>query len=154
MLEIEEKTILKLEQNKADLAAEKLLLQHQSLKLQAISLLTIFFIGASLIIQVFAILERNELDREKFALNLIAESSEIFNQEERNSIDTLNFLEIVALSHKNNIADRRMIEDYFKTSAISNITKLEDFIEEVDQDNGNKNWENIRDLVKSWQKDK
>ena len=154
MLDIEEKTILKLEQNKADLAAEKLLLQHQSLKLQAISLLTIFFIGASLIIQVFAILERNELDREKFALNLIAESSEIFNQEERNSIDTLNFLEIVALSHKNNIADRRMIEDYFKTSAISNITKLEDFIEEVDQDNGNKNWENIRDLVKSWQKDK
>ena len=154
MLEIEEKTILKLEQNKADLAAEKLLLQHQSLKLQAISLLTIFFIGASLIIQVFAILERNELDREKFALNLIAESSEIFNQEERNSIDTLNFLEIVALSHKNNIADRRMIEDYFKTSAISNITKLEEFIEEVDQDNGNKNWENIRDLVKSWQKDK
>ncbi|MEM9273047.1 MAG: DUF4760 domain-containing protein [Cyanobacteria bacterium P01_F01_bin.143] len=151
MLEIEEKTILKLEQNKADLAAEKLLLQHQSLKLRAISLLTIFFIATSLIIQVFAILERNELDREKTALNLIAESSAIFNQEEIDSVDTLNFLEIVALSHKNNIADRTMIEDYFKITAISNVTKLEDFIEEVDQDNGNRNWKNIRDLVKKWQ---
>jgi len=155
MLEIKEtteQTILNLEQKQSDLATEKLSLQHQSVKLQAISLLTIFFIATSLIIQVFAILERNEINREENALNLISESSEILNQEKNNIVDTLNFLEIMALSHKNNIADRTMIEDYFKNPAISNINKLEEFIEEEDQNSGNRNWKNIRDLVEKWEK--
>lgn len=58
----------------------------------------------------------------------------------------------MALSYKNNIADRKMIEDYFKSPAISQITKLETFIQEVDQNSGNKNWKNIEDLVEKWKK--
>ncbi|ELS03133.1 hypothetical protein Xen7305DRAFT_00028530 [Xenococcus sp. PCC 7305] len=206
MPEIKEKIeqkIFDLEQEETELEIEKLSLQHHSVKLQAIGLLTIFLIAGSLIIQAFAILERNTLNREKNALNLISEYSEVFTQEKNNSISqiisfdeeknddnnsclkfigqqsnpisqdvindscppeidviktesnilsTLNFLEIMALSYKNNIADRKMIEDYFKSPAISQITKLETFIQEVDQNSGNKNWKNIEDLVEKWKK--
>lgn len=200
-----EQTFVTLEQEQINYETEKLLVQQHSIKLQAISLLTIFFIAGSLVIQVFAILERNELDREQNALNLITESNEVFNQARGNSItrfitsdsetnnqnnlclkfigqqenliakdtinnpcppaidltktrsdifNTLNFLEIVALSYKNNVADKRIIEDYFKQPAIEYINKLDQFVQEVNRDNGHTNWKEIRSLVKNWQKQK
>ena len=133
-----------------DLESEKLLLRHQSIKLQVVGLLTFLLLASSLIIQAFAILESNKLVREKNALSLISESSEIFAQEK--SSNTLDFLEIVAMSYKNNVADKTIVENYFKQPAIAKVTELEEFIQEVDQNNSNTNWKEIRILVEQWKK--